>query len=111
MYTMPGMQATYTVNTGVDQAMKAIVRRRYGPPDVLGLEELPSPEPGPGEVRVRVRAASVFAGDVYVVRGAPFFVRFATGLRRPRNPIPGIDLAGLAGTYRLPGTHCPGRLS
>jgi NADPH:quinone reductase-like Zn-dependent oxidoreductase len=75
--------------------MKAIVRRRYGPPDVLGLEELPSPEPGPGEVRVRVRAASVFAGDVYVVRGAPFFVRFATGLRRPRNPIPGIDLAGI----------------
>ena len=75
--------------------MKAIVHRRYGPPDVLALEELPSPEPGPGEVRVRVRAASVFAGDVYVVRGAPFFVRFATGLRRPRNPIPGIDLAGI----------------
>ena len=75
--------------------MKAIVHRRYGPPDVLGLEELPSPEPGPGEVRVRVRAASVFAGDVYVLRGAPFFVRFATGLRRPRNPIPGIDLAGI----------------
>ena len=75
--------------------MKAIVHRRYGPPDVLGLEELPSPEPGPGEVRVRVRAASVFAGDVYVVHGAPFFVRFATGLRRPRNLIPGIDLAGI----------------
>ena len=75
--------------------MKAIVHRRYGPPDVLALEELPSPEPGPGEVRVRVRAASVFAGDRYVVRGAPFFVRFATGLRRPRNPIPGIDLAGI----------------
>ena len=75
--------------------MKAIVHRRYGPPDVLELEELPRPEPGPGEVRVRVRAASVFAGDVYVVRGAPFFVRLATGLRRPRNPIPGIDLAGI----------------
>jgi len=75
--------------------MKAIVHRRYGSPDVLGLEELPNPEPGPGEVRVRVRAASVFAGDVYVMRGAPFFVRFATGLRRPRNPIPGIDLAGV----------------
>ena len=44
---------------------------------------------------MRVRAASVFAGDVHVVRGAPFFVRLATGLRRPRNPIPGIDLAGI----------------
>jgi NADPH:quinone reductase-like Zn-dependent oxidoreductase len=75
--------------------MRAIVHRRYGPPEVLGLEELPSPEPGPGEVRVRVHAASVFAGDVYVVRGAPLFIRFATGLRRPRNPIPGIDLAGI----------------
>ncbi len=75
--------------------MKAIVHRRYGPPGVLALEELPSPEPGPGEVRVRVRAASVFAGDVHLLRGAPFFVRFATGLRRPRNPIPGIDLAGI----------------
>ncbi len=75
--------------------MKAIVHRRYGPPDVLRLEDLPEPEPGAGEVLVRVRAASVFAGDWHVVRGAPFFVRFATGLRRPRNPIPGIDLAGV----------------
>jgi NADPH:quinone reductase-like Zn-dependent oxidoreductase len=74
--------------------MKAIVRRRYGPPDVLALEELPSPDPGPGEVRVRVRAASMFAGDIHLVRGTPYFVRLATGLRRPRNPIPGIDLAG-----------------
>jgi NADPH:quinone reductase-like Zn-dependent oxidoreductase len=75
--------------------MKAIVHRRYGPPDVLTLEDLPRPEPGPGEVRVRVGAASVFAGDWHLVRGAPFFVRFTTGLRRPRNPIPGIDLAGI----------------
>jgi NADPH:quinone reductase-like Zn-dependent oxidoreductase len=75
--------------------MKAIAHRRYGPPDVLSLEEFPRPEPGSGEVRVRVRAASVFAGDCYAVRGAPFFVRFATGLRRPRNPIPGIDVAGI----------------
>ena len=75
--------------------MKAIVQRRYGPPEVLALEELPTPQPGPGEVRVDVRAASVFAGDWHVVRGAPFFVRLATGLRRPRNPVPGIDVAGL----------------
>ena len=75
--------------------MQAIVHRRYGPPDLLALEELPTPEPGPGEVRVRVRAASVFAGDVHVVRGTPYFVRLATGLRRPRNQIPGIDLAGI----------------
>jgi NADPH:quinone reductase-like Zn-dependent oxidoreductase len=75
--------------------MKAIVQRRYGPPEVLALEEMPRPEPGPDEVLVRVRAASVFAGDWHAVRGAPFFVRFVTGLRRPRNPVPGIDLAGV----------------
>ena len=75
--------------------MQAIVHRRYGPPDLLALEELPTPEPGPGEVRVRVRAASVFAGDVHIVRGTPYFVRLATGLRRPRNQVPGIDLAGI----------------
>ena len=75
--------------------MQAIVHRRYGPPALLAIEELPTPEPGPGEVRVRVRAASVFAGDVHVVRGTPYFVRLATGLRRPRNQVPGIDLAGI----------------
>ncbi len=44
---------------------------------------------------MRVRAAALFAGDWHVMRGSPFFVRFATGLRRPRNIIPGIDLAGV----------------
>jgi NADPH:quinone reductase-like Zn-dependent oxidoreductase len=75
--------------------VKAIVHRRYGSPDLLTLEDLPRPEPGPSDVLVRVRAASVFAGDWHVIRGAPYFIRFATGLRRPRNPIPGIDLAGV----------------
>ena len=75
--------------------MNAITHRRYGSPDVLALEELPRPEPGPNDVLVRVRAASIFAGDWHVVRGTPFFVRFATGLRRPRNLIPGMDLAGV----------------
>jgi NADPH:quinone reductase-like Zn-dependent oxidoreductase len=74
--------------------MRAIVQHRYGPPDVLQLEEIARPVPGPGEVLVRVRAASIFAGDWRVVRGSPFVLRAAFGLRRPRNPIPGRDLAG-----------------
>jgi NADPH:quinone reductase-like Zn-dependent oxidoreductase len=46
-------------------------------------------------VLVRVRAASIFYGDWRVMRGSPFVLRAATGLRRPRNPIPGLDLAGV----------------
>ena len=69
--------------------MKAIVHRRYGSPDLLTFEELSRPEPGPGEVLVRVRAASVFAGDLHAVRGAPFFVRFADRPSPAPQPHPG----------------------
>ena len=75
--------------------MKAIMQRRYGPPDVLGMEEAERPVPGAGEVLVRVMAASIFAGDLHVVRGRPLVMRFVTGLRRPKNPIPGLDAAGV----------------
>jgi NADPH:quinone reductase-like Zn-dependent oxidoreductase len=77
--------------------VKAIVQHRYGSPDLLELADVPCPEPAPGEVLVRVRAASIFAGDLHVIRGRPLVLRFATGLRRPRNPVPGIDLAGVVG--------------
>jgi NADPH:quinone reductase-like Zn-dependent oxidoreductase len=75
--------------------MQAIVQRRYGPPDVLALEEIERPVPAAGHVLVRVRAASVFFGDHRMLRGSPFVLRFATGLRRPRQPVPGIDVAGV----------------
>lgn len=75
--------------------MKAIVQRSYGSPDTLTLEELERPVPAGGEVLVRVRAASIFAGDVHVLRGRPFLLRLASGLRRPKQPVPGIDLAGV----------------
>ena len=76
--------------------MQAIVQRRYGAPaDVLALEEIERPEPATGQVRIRVRAASVFFGDWRILRGSPFLLRFATGLRRPSNPVPGMDVAGV----------------
>ena len=74
--------------------MKAIVRDRYGPPDGLELRDIDLPTPGAGEVLVRVRAASVNFADPLTVRGRPRMVRLATGLRRPKEPIPGTDLAG-----------------
>jgi NADPH:quinone reductase-like Zn-dependent oxidoreductase len=75
--------------------MKAIVQRRYGSPATLALEEIERPVPRDGEVLVRVRAASIFAGDVHAIRGRPVLMRLATGMRRPRNTVPGIDVAGV----------------
>ena len=75
--------------------MKAIIQQRYGGPDVLGLEEVDRPVPEAGEVLVRVRAASIFAGDVHVLHGRPRLMRLSTGLRRPKSPVPGMDLAGV----------------
>jgi NADPH:quinone reductase-like Zn-dependent oxidoreductase len=75
--------------------VQAIVQRRYGAPEILALQEIERPEPEPGQVRVRVHAASVFFGDWRILRGSPFVIRFATGLRRPKQPVPGIDVAGV----------------
>ncbi|MEX1335709.1 MAG: NAD(P)-dependent alcohol dehydrogenase [Candidatus Limnocylindrales bacterium] len=74
--------------------MKAIVRDRYGGPEVLELRDVPTPSPGPGEVLVRVRASSVNMADVDYVLGRPLVARIDTGMRRPKAPIPGIDMAG-----------------
>jgi len=53
--------------------MKASVLREHGGPDVLRIEDLPTPEPGPGEVRVRVRAVALNHLDIWVRRGGPAF--------------------------------------
>lgn len=75
--------------------MKAIVQHRYGPPETLEVEEVPTPVPGEGEVLVRVRAAGVNAGDWHLMRADPFIVRIAMGgLLRPRHKILGSDVAG-----------------
>lgn len=76
--------------------MQAIVYRRYGPPDVLEYEELDRPIPAPGEVLIQVRAASVNPYDWHFLRGTPSFIRLFTGLRRPKSPRLGADVAGVA---------------
>jgi NADPH:quinone reductase-like Zn-dependent oxidoreductase len=74
--------------------MKAIVQRRYGPPDLLRLQEIDKPVVHDDDVLVRVRAASVNAADWHIVRGSPFVMRIVMGLRRPKNAVPGMDVAG-----------------
>lgn len=74
--------------------MRAIVQDRYGPSEVLRVAEVDRPEPGPGEVLVRVHAAGLDRGTWHLMVGRPYAARLVVGLRRPRQPIPGRDLAG-----------------
>ena len=81
---------------GTTTGMRALVRHRYGATaDVLRCERVARPRPGAGEVLVRVRAAGVDRGVVHLVTGLPHPLRLAGyGLRAPRNPVVGGDLAG-----------------
>ena len=74
--------------------MKAIVQGQYGSPDVLSLKDIDKPVVKDDEVLVRVNAAAVNIGDWHLMRGVPYAVRLATGLRKPRREVPGLDVVG-----------------
>ena len=74
--------------------MKAVVHDSYGPEEVLHLAELPEPVIGDDEVLVRVKAASIDRSVWHVVTGTPYLARLAFGLRKPKNPVRGQDVAG-----------------
>src|SRR5512145_3053538 len=76
--------------------MKAIVQHKYGSPDDLELREVDKPAVGDDEVLVRVRAASIHPDVWHVVSGCPYVLRLmGAGVLRPKNPIPGTDMAGI----------------
>jgi NADPH:quinone reductase-like Zn-dependent oxidoreductase len=74
--------------------MKAIVRDRYGSPDVLELRDVDIPRVADGGLLVRIRAASLNAADLDYLYGRPGAARLATGIRGPRNRGLGLDVAG-----------------
>jgi NADPH:quinone reductase-like Zn-dependent oxidoreductase len=74
--------------------MKAIVCTKYGPPDVLQLEEVEKPTPKDNELLVKVYATTVGPSDVAFMKADPFIVRFFGGFFKPKIPIPGGVLAG-----------------
>ena len=74
--------------------MRAIVCDAYGPPERLRLADVPVPELGPGQVLVRVHHAAINDYDWSLIRGKPYPYRLLYGLRKPKFPIPGIELSG-----------------
>lgn len=74
--------------------MKAIVRERYGGPDILEIQELEKPNPKAHEVLVKVYATTVNRTDCGGLTGKPYAVRLFTGFPNPKNKIPGTDFAG-----------------
>ncbi|MBK9763296.1 MAG: NAD(P)-dependent alcohol dehydrogenase [Flavobacteriales bacterium] len=75
--------------------MKAIVCKHYGPPEELQYKDVPQLEPRKNQIRIRVKAAAINDYDWSLVRGKPTAYRLIFGLRKPRKPIPGMEVAGI----------------
>jgi len=80
--------------------VRAVICTRYGPPEVLRVEEMPTPVPRRNEVRIRVRATAVTSSDCYVrgLRLSPAYrmmARLALGWNGPRQPVLGMVLSGV----------------
>jgi NADPH:quinone reductase-like Zn-dependent oxidoreductase len=78
-----------------ETTMKAIVREKYGSPEVLELKDVDKPVVDEDSILVRVRAASINAYDWHMMRGSPYLVRLMAGVRKPKSSAMGVDVAGL----------------
>jgi NADPH:quinone reductase-like Zn-dependent oxidoreductase len=75
--------------------MKAVIQTKYGPPDVLQIQDIEKPTPVDNQVLIKVRAASVNAMDYRALRGRPYFIRLmGYGFLTPKKKLFGSDIAG-----------------
>ena len=74
--------------------MRAVLQDAYGTSDVWRVGEIAVPEYSDKEVLVKVEAAGLDRGTWHLMTGLPYLGRLAFGLRKPKNPVPGRDLAG-----------------
>jgi NADPH:quinone reductase-like Zn-dependent oxidoreductase len=82
--------------TAETATMRAIVQDNYGTADDWRQAQVPRPEPAANEVLIRVRAAGLDRGTWHLMTGKPYLLRLGFGLRGPKHPIPGRDVAGTA---------------
>jgi NADPH:quinone reductase-like Zn-dependent oxidoreductase len=81
--------------TSPPPTMQAIVQTEYGSADVLHLQQIDRPAFGEDEVLVQVRAAGMDRGTWHLMAGQAYLIRLmGFGLRAPKNPVPGLDVAG-----------------
>ena len=80
--------------TATGGTMRAIVQDTYGSADVLHLARIPRPEVSESEVLLRVHAAGLDRGAWHLMTGRPYLLRLVFGIRRPRNPVLGHEVAG-----------------
>jgi NADPH:quinone reductase-like Zn-dependent oxidoreductase len=96
-----GTERQHTASSGTaappvtaESTMQAIVQDRYGSAGVLRLARIARPEIGDHDVLLRVHAAGLDRGTWHLMTGQPYLMRPVAGLRGPRNPVPGLDVAG-----------------
>ena len=96
MGSEPDAEMTSDTNTPAptEGTMRAIVQDAYGSPDVFRLARISTPDVADNQVLVRVHAAGLDRGTWHLMAGRPYLLRLAFGFRRPKNPVPGLDLAG-----------------
>lgn len=95
--TTTGEHQNQTVAAGRTDpgTMQAIVQEAYGPADVLKLGTVDRPSIAADEVLIEVHAAGIDRGVWHLMTGLPYLVRLAGyGVRKPKNPVPGMDVAG-----------------
>lgn len=78
----------------IPASMRAVVQRGYGGPEVLTIERTAVPQPSDGQVLLRVHAAGLDRGVWHIMAGLPYIVRPMFGMSTPRQPVPGLDVAG-----------------
>ena len=89
------IEQTTAAGPVADQRMRAIVQKEYGTADVLRVGEIERPTIGADEVLVKVHAAGLDRGTWHLMAGLPYAARLAVGVRAPKNPVPGLDVAGV----------------